>query len=218
MPSWKSVLVKPRTGTGEGGAGQAILVPMDASAAADPASEAAEGYVGVDGKPLLTRTIPRKQLAAHLNMIEELVYDGSKHKSVQSGQIADAGEEVKRLNKICAEAFKVGELPSAESVAHSVAGEMSWSSDEARLAAMNSHEGVAKKSMEVLLKAKKTDVHELLRIASHTKHPSVALDAVVAAVDLNATREQLIESIDTIKHSDAAMMAFEVAKGLSKKK
>lgn len=215
MPTWNAVMVKPREGKVEG---MAVLVPMDAAAAADPASEAAESYKGTDGKPLLTRTMPRLQMEGHLKMIEELHHWGNKHRDVQNGRIADASEEIKRLRTLLDGSFKVGALPDPSSFSHDIVGSAAWSCDEAKFAATNSHKGVADKCLSDLVKSGKGTVEEYLRIATATKHDSVSLEAVVQAIEKGAPKESLLLAAETIQHEEAALMAFQEARGKIKAK
>jgi hypothetical protein len=212
MPRASAIIVKPREGKATG---LAVLVPQDAAACASPACDAAEFYKAPDGTPLLKRTMNRRVMEETLRTAERLHHDGDKHPDVKSGKIADARKEAKRLLSHMNQSFTVAEVSALGS--GSVAQVTNtWSNEDARISAEAPHKALADAALAGYIKSMDVNADELLRIASLTKHPSVAEDAVKAAVKEGASKSALLLACDRIQHEKASVAAYESAKSASK--
>lgn len=211
MPKAFAVLVKSKTEKGHAGAGLAVLVPLNANAAADPACDAAAFYKGPDGKPLLVRTKDRRVMENDLRRAERLHLEGNKHRDVQEGRVADARAESRRITEELSKSFTTVDPAKANGVVEV----MSWSTMEARLAAESNHAAVAVKALKDYIDSMDVNPQELLRIACVTKHAQVSKTAVETSIKEGATLKDLMTALDSIPHEGASLVCYEAVKKAS---
>lgn len=211
MPKAYAVLVKPKTDKGHAGAGLAVLVPLNANAAADPACDAAAFYKGGNGKPLMVRTMSPMAMQNELRRAERFAFEGNKHKDVQEGRVENARAEVERITKKLSESFTVQDKETA-SGAIKVSP---WVNADARIAAESAHAAVSVMALKNYTESMDVNAEDLLRIAVATKHPLTAQLAVEGAIKEGATLEALMVGIDTIPHEKASLACYKAVKDLS---
>lgn len=213
MPKAYAVLVKPKSDKGHAGAGLAVLVPLNANAAADPACDSAAFYKGSNGKPLMTRTMTPIAMQNQLRRAERFAFEGNKHKDVQEGRVLNASAEVQRLTKELSDSFSVQD----KDIAAGGIAVSPWLNTDARIAAESAHAAVSVMALKGYMDSMDVNAEDLLRIAMATKHALTAETAVQGAIKEGAGIEALMSGIDTIPHEKASLACYEAVKAKSKK-